>query len=134
MESRAITGNSVAFICAQLLRNYPQVKSTCAQVKSLALETLPTIHSSLSTQHIYISTGVPRAGHVPTFLKSFRSILERGPSDKSFRSRSFFVVSFRSVPFRSVLSRKTVFPFRSWRSYLKNGSIPLVLFLVKERL
>ena len=74
-----------------------------------------------------------RAGHVSTFLKSFRSVLERGPSDKSFRSRSFFVVLFRSVPFRSVLSRKTVFPFRSWRSYLKNGFMPLVLFLVKER-
>ena len=42
-----------------------------------------------------------RAGHVPTFLKSFRSVLERGPSDKSFRSRSFFVVSFLYVPFRS---------------------------------
>jgi len=47
-----------------------------------------------------------RAGHVPTFLKSFRSVQERGPSAKSFRSRSsFFIVpfSFRSVPFRSVL-------------------------------
>ena len=49
---------------------------------------------------------ITRAGHVPTFLKSFRSVLERGPSDKSFRSRSFFVVSFRYVPFRPV-------PFRS---------------------
>ena len=51
-----------------------------------------------------------RAGHVPTFLKSFRSVLERGPSAKSFSSRSFFLIvlfSFRSVPFRSVLSRRT---------------------------
>ena len=31
-----------------------------------------------------------KAGHVPTFLKSFCSVLERGPSDRSFRSRSFF--------------------------------------------
>ena len=86
-----------------------------------------------------------RAGHVPTFLKSFRSALERGPSAKSFRSRSFFSnhsvlipfspVPFCSVPFRSVMSRKTVSPFRSVLCvpYLKNGSIPLVLFLVKER-
>ena len=44
---------------------------------------------------------VARAGHVPTFLKSFRSVLERGPSARSFRSRSFFFNLFRS---RSVLS------------------------------
>ena len=31
-----------------------------------------------------------RAGHAPTFLKSFRSVLERRPSTESFRSRSFF--------------------------------------------
>ena len=31
----------------------------------------------------------PRAGHVPTFFKLFRSALERGPLAKSFRSRSF---------------------------------------------
>ena len=31
-----------------------------------------------------------RAGHVPTFLRSFRSVLKRGPSTESFRSRSFF--------------------------------------------
>ena len=52
-----------------------------------------------------------RAGHVPTFLKSFRSVLERGPSAKLFRSRSsFFIVPFS---FRSVLSRRKVFQFRS---------------------
>ena len=49
--------------------------------------------------------GLCRAGHVPTFLKSFRSVLERGASACSFRSRSFFL-SFRSrsvlVPFRPV--------------------------------
>ena len=47
-----------------------------------------------------------RAGHVPIFLKSFRSILEQGPSAKSFRSRSTFyylsvLVPFHPVPFRS---------------------------------
>ena len=41
--------------------------------------------------YIYINIiPTPRAGHVPTFLKSFRSVLERGPSAESFRSRSFF--------------------------------------------
>ena len=34
--------------------------------------------------------GLARAGHVQTFLKSFRSVLERGPSARLFRSRSFF--------------------------------------------
>ena len=54
--------------------------------------------------HFYSKPGLceSRSGHVPTFLKLFRSILERGPSDKSFRSHSFFVVSFRSIPSRSV--------------------------------
>ena len=79
---------------------------------------------------------VARTGHVPTFLKSFRSVLERGPSAKTFRSRSIFFKSFRSrsVPFHSVLSRKMVSLFRSVLDvpYLKNGSIPLVPFLVKE--
>ena len=30
----------------------------------------------------YVLTGIPRsrAGHIPTFLKSFFSVLERGPS------------------------------------------------------
>ena len=49
-------------------------------------------------------------------LGTFRLFLERGPSAKSFPSRSsFFIVliSFRSIPFCSVLSRRTVFPFRS---------------------
>ena len=78
--------------------------------------------------HFYSKPGLceSRSGHVPTFLKSFRSILERGHLAKSFCSRSSFL-SFRS---RSVPSRSV--PFRSWRSYLKNGSIPLVPFLVKE--
>ena len=77
-----------------------------------------------------------RAGHVPTFLKSFSSVLERGPSTESFRSCSFFLNRSVFLPFRSVLSRKTVSPFRIVLGvpYLKNGSIPLVPFLVKERL
>ena len=64
-----------------------------------------------------------------------RFVLERGPSAKSFHSRSFFIVpfSFHSVPFRSELKNGLPIPFRSWVSYLKNGSIPLVPFLVKER-
>ena len=48
-----------------------------------------------------------RTGHVPTFLKPFCSVLEQGPSAKLFRSCSSF------LSFRSVLSRRTVFPFRS---------------------
>ena len=85
-----------------------------------------------------ISQTQTRAGHVLTFLKSFPSVLERGPSDKSFHSRSFFVVSFRYIPFRpfpfcSEKKNSHPVPFRSWRSYLKNGSIPLVPFLVKDR-
>ena len=36
------------------------------------------------------------------------------------------------VPFRSVLSKRTTIPFRSWRSQSKNGSIPLIPFLVKN--
>ena len=84
-----------------------------------------------------ISQTQTRAEHVLTFLKSFPSVLERGPSDKSFHSRSFFVISFRYIPFRPIpfCSEKNSLPvpFRSWRSYLKNGSIPLIPFLVKER-
>ena len=33
-----------------------------------------------------------RAGHVPTFQKSFCSVLERGPLARSFRSRSILTV------------------------------------------
>ena len=64
-----------------------------------------------------------RAGHILTFFKSFRSILEQGPSAKWFRSRSFFLVSFRSVPFHFVLSRRMVFPF---------CSVPFLAFLFRE--
>ena len=78
-----------------------------------------------------------RAGQVPTFLKSFRSVLERGPSAKSFRSCSSFfycsvLVPFRPVPFRSEQKNGLPVLFRSWRSQLKNGCIPLVLFLIKN--
>ena len=48
----------------------------------------------------------PRVGLGMFRLFWNRPVLERGPSDKSFRSRSFFVVSFRYVSFRPV-------PFRS---------------------
>ena len=67
------------------------------------------------------------------FLNRF--VQERGPSSKSFHSCSFFIVpfSFHSVAFRSELKNGLPIPFRSWFSYLKNGSIPLVPFLVKER-
>ena len=63
------------------------------------------IYYSDHTSYCLLNSGESRAGHVPTFLKSFRSVLERGPSTNSFRSRSFFIVpfSFRSVQFRSVL-------------------------------
>ena len=42
-----------------------------------------------------------RAGHVLTFFKSFRSVLEQGPSAKSFRSCSTFHYLSVLVPFRS---------------------------------
>ena len=66
-----------------------------------------------------------RAGHVPTFLKSFRSVLERGASAWSFRSRSFFL-SFRS---RSVPSRSVPF----WVEERPSRSVPFLAFLFKER-
>ena len=43
------------------------------------------------------------------------------------------LVPFRPVPFRSEQKNGLPIPSRSQRSYLKNGSIPLVPFLVKER-
>ena len=79
---------------------------------------------------------VARAGHVPTFLKSFRSVLERGPSARSFRSRSFFSIvpfSFRFVPFRSVLSRRTVIPLRSVLGVLRRRTVPSLSFNSKSR-
>ena len=57
------------------------------------------------------------------FLKTFHSVLEQGPSAKSFRSRSFFycsvLVPFRPVSFRSEKKNSHPDPFRSWHSYLK---------------
>ena len=48
-------------------------------------------------------TGSTRAGHVPTFFKSFCSVLERGPSAKLFRScSSFLSFHYRSIPSHSV--------------------------------
>ena len=63
------------------------------------------IYYSAHTSYCLLNTGESRAGHVPTFLKSFCSVLERGPSANSFRSCSFFIVpiSFRSAQFRFVL-------------------------------
>ena len=71
------------------------------------------------------------------FLKQFRSVLERGPSARSFCSCSFFfnrfvIVPFRPVSFRSKQKNSHPVLFRSWRSQSKNGSIPLVPFLVKN--
>ena len=41
-----------------------------------------------------------RTGNFPTFLKSFRSVLERGPSARSFRSWSFsWIVPFSFCSF-----------------------------------
>ena len=57
------------------------------------------------------------AGLVPTFLKSFRSVLERGPSARLFHSCSFF--PYRSVPF--------LVEEQSSRSVL------FLVFLVEER-
>ena len=60
----------------------------------------PSSYSLCSTVHT-------RAGHVPTFLKSFCSVLEQGPSVRSFCSLSFFPIapfSFSSVSFRSWFS------------------------------
>ena len=53
------------------------------------------------------------------FFEIFRSVRERGPLARLFRYCSFFpIVSFLfcSVPFSSVLSQRTVIPFRSWWS------------------
>ena len=99
----------------------PMYQTGCANVLDRVSQCIRQVIPKYQTGCPYVldrvSQCIPiRAGHVPTFLKSFRSVLERGPSPKSFRSRSsFFIVpfSFRSVPFRSVLSRRTVFPFRS---------------------
>ena len=63
-----------------------------------------------------------RTGHVPTFLKPFCSVLEQGPSAKLFRSRSSF------LSFRSVLSRRTVFPFRSVLGVLSWRTVASLLF------
>ena len=76
---------------------------------SIVLPTSPDFKSAPLKANLLAT----RAGHVPTFLKSFRSVLERGPSDKSFRSRSSFFYRSVLVPFCSVLSTRTVFPFRS---------------------
>ena len=97
----------------------------------LPLQLFRSIHQNVIVV-FYLTEVVIRAGHVPTFLKSFRSVLERGPSTESYRSRSFFKIvpfSFRSVPFHSVLSRKTVspfrsVPFRSWRSLFEERFHP----------
>ena len=65
-----------------------------------------------------------RAGNVPTFFKSFRSVLERGPSARLFRSRSFFQ-SFRSrsVPFQIV---PIFLGMRSMRSFFfRNDGVVL---------
>ena len=107
-----------------------------ARSKSSSIDVTPSV---LIRTWSWVQIGVVpfRAGHVPTFLKSFRSVLERGPSARSFRSRSFIfnrfvLVPFHPVPFRSEQKNGHPFPFRSWRSQSKNGSIPLVLFLVKN--
>jgi len=43
---------------------------------------------------------VSRSGHILTFLKLFHSVLERGPSARSFRSCFFFfLVLFCPIPF-----------------------------------
>ena len=60
----------------------------------------------------YLQVGL---GAFQLFFKSFHFVLERGPSARSFRSHSFFSIvpfSFDFVPFRSVLSRRTVILFR----------------------
>ena len=74
---------------------------------------LPTL---LLFPFIVIFRPLTRAGHVPTFFKSFRFILEWGPSARSFCSHSFSsIISFMfcSVPFCSILSRITIIPLCS---------------------
>ena len=60
----------------------------------------------LSSKHVnlWILT-IPLEGWACSdFFKSFRSVLEQGPSAKSFRSHlfCFFIITFRSVPFRPI--------------------------------
>ena len=71
-------------------------------------------------KHMYYV--ISRAGHVPTFFKLFRSVLERVSSARSFRSRSFF------QSFRSVLSRRTVIPFRSVLGVLSRRTVLFLSF------
>ena len=73
-----------------------------------------------------------RAGHVPTFLKSFCTVLERGPSaDRSVLVPffpiipfSFYSVLFHSVPFRSVLSLRMIITFCSVIGVLSQRTVP----------
>ena len=66
-----------------------------------------------------------RAGHVPPFFKSFRSVLERAPSVRSFRSRSF---NFQSFPSCSLPSRSVPFLVEERSSRY----VPFFVFLVEE--
>ena len=81
----------------------------------------PPAFLRLSGLAIYIL--VYRAGHVPPFFKLFHSVLEWGPSAKSFRSPSFFLVSFRFVPSCSI-------PF--WVEIRSSRSVLFLAFLFKE--
>ena len=63
-----------------------------------------------------------RAGHVPTFLKSFRSVLERGPSTESFHSRSWWDRSWSFHSFSGNNDRSTVnAPSPRWLSSYTTG-------------
>ena len=119
---------------------FKRLKPPSSQNKSAKIFLSRSVKLSMERSATFnMHSSITRAGHVPTFLKLFRSVLERGPSAKLFRSRSSFFFFYRSVlvPFRPVPSRSEQknslpVPFHSWRSQLKNGCIPLVLFLIKK--
>ena len=71
-------------------------------VKIVEVNIYQALKVFLSDIFIFVFTlHMIRAGHVPTFfLKSFRSVLERGPSARSFRFCSV-LVPFCPISFRS---------------------------------
>ena len=83
----------------------------------IKLKVSKVIFNCLSNKNYinHYTTASARAGHAPSFLKLLCSVLERGPSARSFCSCSFFnrsvLVSFCLVQFHS--EQRTVLPFHS---------------------
>ena len=71
-----------------------------------------------------------RAGHVPTFFESFRSVQAQGPSAWSFCSGTLF--SIVPFSFRSVLSLRMSMPFRSVLGVLSQRTVPFPRFSLSQ--